>query len=328
MILAIFGLALVGIVLLGVGIFAVARLTAPTQVAALTATATPITLPTQAVVIPTTTPQPTATTTSTPAPTATAAPPTPTELGQAATRTPGVTATPTENASVLTIISGANVRGGPGVEYEKIGGIKAGDTIPVIGINAGGGWYAVDFGSAPAGHAWVSAQVATFPGDDNDLPIIAAPPKPAATATSKPVNNPAPGPIAGTHGVSGQLSMCGGKLNYAVNERVCFVEWIKNTTGAPISYGALGVQAVSLNGGGTKFQTSWDAQGAASGLLWIDPGCIGPTDRCNGAWEDGMRLPSAGNWRLSMQVCFSDFTTCLNAGDWETLSIPIVVAVN
>ncbi len=324
MILGIFGLVLVGLVLLAVGIFAVARLTAPSQVAALTATATPISLPTNIVVIPTTTLEPTATITPTPEPTATAAPPTATAIEA----NPGVSDTPTGSATVLTIISGANVRSGPGTEYEVIGGIKEGDSVPVFGISAGGGWYAIDFGSALEGRAWVSAQVATFPGSDSDLPLIAAPPQPAATATTKPANNPAPGPLAGTHGVSGQLRMCGGKLNFAVNERVCFIEWIKNTTAAPVSYGVLGVQAVSLSGGGTKFQTSWDANAVPDGFLWIDPGCIGPTDRCNGEWEDGLRLPSAGNWRLTLTVCFSDFTTCLNAGDWEALSIPITVAVN
>ena len=200
MILAIFGLALVGIVLLGVGIFAVARLTAPTAVAGLTATATTIALPTQVVVIPTTTPQPSATNTPEPTATATEAPPTAT----ATLGTPESTVTATDNATVLTIISGANVRGGPGTEYEVIGGIKEGDTVPVLGISAGGTWYAIDFGSAREGRAWVSAQVATFAGNDSDLPIIAAPPKPLPTATSKPVNNPAPGPIAGTHGEIGR----------------------------------------------------------------------------------------------------------------------------
>lgn len=327
MVLAVFGLALAGIVLLGVGIWAVMSLTAPTAVAALTAT--PIVLPTQAVIIPTTTPQPTATDTATPEPTATAttAPPsaTPTLAGA---ETEATAAGPTDGALVVTIISGANVRGGPGTDYAVIGGIKEGDTAPLLGISAGGGWYAIDFGSALAGRAWVSAQVATFAGNDGDLPIIAAPPKPAATATTKPANNPAPGPVTSTRGVSGQLTMCGGRLTFAVNERVCFVEMIKNNTAAPISYGILGVQAVNTTGSGTKFQTSWDAQGAADGLLWIDPGCTGPTDRCNGVWEDGIRLPSAGSWRLTMQVCFSAFSTCLNGGDWESLSAPIIVTIN
>jgi hypothetical protein len=169
--------------------------------------------------------------------------------------------------------------------------------------------------------------VARYDGDDNALPVLSAPPTPLPSATPKPVNNPAPGPVAGTHGVNGQLTMCGGRLSFAVNERVCFVEWIKNTTAAPIGYGVLGVGAVK-SGGGSQFQTSWSAQLAPQGLLWIDPGCIGPTDRCNGAWEDGMRLPSAGSWRLTLQVCFSDFNTCLEAGEWEVLSAPITVSIN
>src|SRR5690606_39602270 len=69
------------------------------------------------------------------------------------------------------------------------------------------------------------------------LPIAPTPLPPPATATPRPGSNPAPGPVAGTHGVTGQLTLCSGKLTYAVQERVCFVEWIKNNTAEPISYG-------------------------------------------------------------------------------------------
>ena len=331
MVVGVFALALVGIVLLALGIYAVARLGSPAQTAA-THTATAIVIDTQVAVIPTTTPQPT--NTDTPEPTVT-----PTEAAPTATHTPssagtdattpaaGETLTPPVDTSVVTIVTGANVREGPGTNYPVIGNIAEGGTAPILGISAAGTWYAVDFGGALEGRAWISKQVARYDGDESDLAVVAAPPPPAATATPKPANNPAPGPIAGSHGVSGQLRICGGKLTYAVNERVCFIEWIKNTTAAPISYGVLGVGAVK-SGGGSQFQTSWSAQLAPQGLLWIDPGCVGPTDRCNGEWEDGIRLSSAGSWTLSLQVCFSDFDTCLNGGAWETLSQPITVQVN
>jgi hypothetical protein len=116
-------------------------------------------------------------------------------------------------------------------------------------------------------------------------------------------------------------------VTFAVNERVCFVEWIKNNTAQAVAYGVLGVTAVK-DGGGAQFQTSWSGQQASHGLLGIDAGCIGPTDRCKGQWEDGMRLGSPGGYRLFLNVCFSDFPTCQGStGDWEVLSGAIVISV-
>jgi hypothetical protein len=220
------------------------------------------------------------------------------------------------------------VRTGPGTNYPSIGGLQVGETAVVIGRDAASNWFNIEFEQSSAGQAWIAAIVVTYEGDIDDLPVIAAPPPPPATATPRPSSNPAPGPVAGTHGVSGQLTLCSGKLTFAVQERVCFVEWIKNNTAAPVSYGVLGVGALNTGTGASVFQTSWNAQGVEDGRLWIDPGCIGPTDRCNGQWEDGLRLGSPGTWRLSMQVCFSNYPDCLNGGDWEVLSGAIVITVN
>jgi hypothetical protein len=330
LVVGLFALVLIGIVLLGLGIYTVARMTA--RPAPEAATATSPAPATQVVLIPTTTPQPTATVTASPEPTDTAAPRTATPTEAQATRATGTTtaagATETPEGDTVTASVGANVRSGPGINYPAIGALAAGDSAPAIGRNAGGTWFVIEFDAALNGRGWISDQVVDYPGQINDLPVIAAPPPPPATATPRPASNPAPGPLTGSHGVSGQLTMCGGRLSFAVNERVCFVEWIRNNTTAPISYGVLGVIAVNTSTGATQFQSSWDGQGAEGGLLWIDPGCIGPTDRCNGQWEDGLRLGAAGNWRLSLQVCFSDFGTCLNGGDWETLSPSITVSVN
>ena len=78
------------------------------------------------------------------------------------------------------------------------------------------------------------------------------------------------------------------------------------------------MQASSLSGSGGQFQTSWSADLAPGGVLWIDPGCEGPTDRCKGPWEDGMRIATPGTYRLVLSVCFSPFGQCLGTdGDWE-----------
>jgi hypothetical protein len=289
-------------------------------------TVTAVAVSTQVVVIPTVTPGPTDTAT-----------PEPTETEEV-TETPEVEASPTEAEATatevvdfLTVDVGANVRTGPAVAYPVVANLAAGDTATVVGKDSSGTWYAIETTRTSSGVAWIAGLVATFNGDTASLPIVAAPPPPAATATSRAPTaapNPGGGPVTGQRGISGQLSLCNAKTTYGTNERICFVERIHNNNAAPVSYGILGVQASSLSGGGGQFQTSWSADLAPGGVLWIDPGCDGPTDRCKGAWEDGMTIRTPGTYRLVLSVCFSDFPTCLGtSGAWETLSQPIVVSI-
>lgn len=327
--IGVFVLALVGIGLLGLGIYAVMRLNSPSAVAIGPSTATLVPLSTQMVFVPTTTPAPSATAMPTEAPSATAPPVTPVSVTETSAEPLTATAsiTPTEAGNLLTVNQGANVRTGPGVNYPVIGSIKAGDTAPVVGRDAFGGWFVISYSGGFGGQGWISGQVTTYNGDKSQLPVVAAPPPPAPTATPKPAGNPVGGMVTGAHGVSGNLNLCSAQVTFAVRERVCFVEWIKNNTTQAVAYGILGVTAVR-EGGGVQFQTSWSGQQAPHGLLGIDPGCIGPTDRCKGQWEDGMRLNNTGTYQLTLTVCFSDFPTCTGtSGDWEVLSGPIVITV-
>jgi uncharacterized protein YraI len=335
--IGVFVIALVGIGLLGLGIYAVMKMNSSPAVAQLANTATAVPLPTQlAVSVPTTTPRPVASDTPTAAPTTTELPATPTSetpvtgtatITGAATITASQVATATEAGNVVTVNLGANVRTGPGIVYPAIGAIKAGDTAPVIGRDAFGGWFAISFSGGFAGQGWISSAVVTYNGDKSQLSVIAAPPPPAPTATPKPAGNPNGGLVTSPHGVSGMLNLCSGQVTFGVGQRVCFVEWIKNNTSKPVSYGILGVTAVR-QGGGTQFQTSWSGQLAPQGRLWIDPGCTGPTDRCKGQWEDGMRLNTPGAYQLFLTVCFSDFPICRGtSGDWESLSGAINITV-
>lgn len=151
----------------------------------------------------------------------------------------------------------------------------------------------------------------------NQSPI----PSPTPTLNAPPPATPTPAPL-GTRGITGQLFLCNPKTIYAAGwERICFVELIQNHTGARINYGILGVQATNLSGGPSQFQTSW------SGDLAIDPGCLGPTDRCGGAWEDGMKMNAVGTFSLTLQICYSSKITCQGGGEWETLTPGIVITV-
>jgi uncharacterized protein YraI len=335
LLLGIFVIALLGIGLLGVGLYAVVKLTSNAPAAVSAATRVP--LITQAVLVPTTTLVPTLAHTATPLPSATARPATATSTLVATTApvtaTSGLSATVTLTSTavaggeVVTITQGANVRTGPGISYPAIGGIKQGDTAPVLGRDATGSWYEISYKGGLAGLGWISAVTASYAGNKSVLPVVAAPPTPVPTATPKPAGNPNGGLVNGTHGVSGMLNLCSSQVVFAVNERVCFVEWIKNNTNQTVPYGILGVTAIRA-GGGTQFQTSWSGQDAVHGLLAIDAGCTGPTDRCKGQWEDGIRLGSAGSYQLFLNVCFSDYPTCRGtSGDWEVLSGSIHITV-
>jgi hypothetical protein len=151
----------------------------------------------------------------------------------------------------------------------------------------------------------------------NQRPI----PSPTPTLIAPPTATPTPAPL-GTRGITGQLFLCNPKTIYAAGwERICFVELIQNHTGARINYGIFGVQATNLSGGPSQFQTSW------SGDLAIDPGCLGPTNRCGGAWEDGMKMNAVGIFSLTLQICYSSQTTCQGGGEWEALTPGIVITV-
>jgi hypothetical protein len=279
-----------------------------------------------------------------PAPTQTVSAPTrivvviPTTTPVLATATPPIpptaTATPTENAlaststptgAILTITLPANVRSGPGQNYPVIGGLQAGETAPVIGRDAAGTWFVISFSGSLSGQGWVSNLVSSYAGDVNSLPVVAVPPPPpTAQPTAPPANTAAPTappPPVSAHGLTGSLTLCSSRTTYAVNERICFREQIKNTTNNVVRYGILGVLATPISGGQSQFQTSW------GGDLAIDPGCFGPTDRCGGAWEDGMKLGAPGTYRLTLNICYSSRDTCLSGGEWETLTGGLVVTV-
>jgi hypothetical protein len=318
-------LALVGLGFLILGFIVVFRdmgiaFVSPSATPAATATAPPV------VVIPTTTPIPaTASATVASSPTAASSTATPT-LAATTNISPTASAiTTTAQIKIFETIIGANVRSGPGTNYPSVGGLAGGQTAPVIGRDSSAQWFVIEYATASNGQGWVANTVADYDGDVQKLPVIKAPPPPPATATPK--APPAPPPPVGSRGVVGKLTLCANKTTFGVGERICFVEWIKNTTTAAVNYGIIGVQAVNLSGGPNQFQTSWDGQLAPGGFLAVDAGCEGPTDRCKGQWEDGMRINTAGAYRLTLQICYSTFNDCLGGGDWETLSAPINVTV-
>jgi serine/threonine-protein kinase len=124
------------------------------------------------------------------------------------TETPSPTATPrTTFATVLT--ERANVRRGPGFDYEVVSTLNREEEVIVVGVSEDGGWYQVVIGGV-MGTGWVSAETVRISGNLN-VPVIVLPTAtytPSATptdtptatatftATPAPTDTPTPSPTA------------------------------------------------------------------------------------------------------------------------------------
>ncbi len=254
---------------------------------------------------------PTATLDTQPAPTATLAPTLP--------------VTPTEALGpTLTVAQGVNVRSGPGTEYPVIGGLQPGNAVPVLGRDVSANWLVIAYSGGAGGQGWVAKMVVNLSGDANSLPVLAAaappptavPVAPTAVPQAAPTNPPPPS----GHGIVGTLNLCEARTTYAVNERICVVEKIYNSTDHNVDYGILGVNAANVTGGPSWFQSSW------TGPLTLNPKCTGPVGTCGGQWDDGFKL-SAGTYQFTLSICYSSVTACQGGGVWETLTAPITVVV-
>lgn len=97
---------------------------------------------------------------------------------------PTVTGTPVGmTATVNADQDQINIRSGPGVTYEKVGVLLAGQTVPAKGRSPGGEWIEIEYPGIPTGLAWVHSTLVTLsPGS---LPVVEPPPTqtPLMTAT-------------------------------------------------------------------------------------------------------------------------------------------------
>ncbi|MBN1285606.1 MAG: hypothetical protein JXB47_09425 [Anaerolineae bacterium] len=83
-----------------------------------------------------------------------------------------------EGCRVTASGGGVNLRAGPGVEwFGVVGVLEANQSLPVVGLNRAGDWYAVSFGGE-GDIAWVAAHVVTAQGACAGLPVVDAPPPP------------------------------------------------------------------------------------------------------------------------------------------------------
>lgn len=123
--------------------------------------------------------------TETPAPAETAVP------AATATQPPAQTELPIESSfsAKATILQGANLRAGPSTDYDKIGGLSAGDACEIVCQTPDGEWYQVALESGEL--AWIAAFLVNT--EVEAIPTVAALQLPSLPTLAPPTQAPATG---------------------------------------------------------------------------------------------------------------------------------------
>lgn len=95
-----------------------------------------------------------------------------------------VTVTGTPTGPIVEILDEVNVRLGPGVEYEKVGVLTAGQWAPAVGRTAAGEWIQIIYLGAPDNLAWVYTVLVRVQPPSASLPIVEPPPRPTPRITA------------------------------------------------------------------------------------------------------------------------------------------------
>ncbi len=66
---------------------------------------------------------------------------------------------------------GVNVRSGPGLDFDLLGLLEAGTTVPVVAKNDTEEWWQIEYLAAENGLGWVAGAVVDFSGDHNSVPL-------------------------------------------------------------------------------------------------------------------------------------------------------------
>ncbi|MFH1184921.1 MAG: SH3 domain-containing protein [Chloroflexota bacterium] len=90
-------------------------------------------------------------------------------------------------SATVTANTVANVRSGPGTDYDVIGSLPTGGTALVAGTNNAHTWWYIGFAGGPGGYAWIAGSVVTAACLSAVVQVVAAPPLPAAPPPGGPV---------------------------------------------------------------------------------------------------------------------------------------------
>jgi hypothetical protein len=92
------------------------------------------------------------------------------------TSTPGLTFTPV--AAQITVSVPTNCRTGPGVTYDRVGGLQVGEVAEVVGRHADRNYWVIRNPGRPSELCWLWGEYATVTGNTSGLPVMTPPPTP------------------------------------------------------------------------------------------------------------------------------------------------------
>ena len=96
------------------------------------------------------------------------------------------TQTNTPQGVWLTVSEETNCRTGPGTSYDRVGGVKVGQSAEVVGRDQTNQHWYVRLPDNPVVFCWVISFYATVTGNTGTIPVMTPPPTPTATFTTTP----------------------------------------------------------------------------------------------------------------------------------------------
>ena len=96
------------------------------------------------------------------------------------------TSTSVSNVPQVSVSTPTNCRVGPGIAYERVGGLQVGEVAEVVGRNATGNYWIIRNPERPNQFCWLWGQYATVTGNTTALPVYTPPPTPTPLPTATP----------------------------------------------------------------------------------------------------------------------------------------------
>ena len=91
--------------------------------------------------------------------------------------------TPTFPVVLLEAVGEANVRNGPGLDFDVVGTLTAGNPVQIVGRSINFPWYVVEWEGAENNVAWVFEELVIVQGDITTIPIYPDPSAPTVDPT-------------------------------------------------------------------------------------------------------------------------------------------------
>jgi len=163
------------------------------------------------------------------------------------TPTPAASPTPTPPSFATATANGdTNLRQGPGTNYPRVGLLKKGESLKIIGKNKDGSWWQLE--GKDGKPAWIIGSRVTAKGPVEAVPVAKDIPKPPKTQ-----------PAASSGGAAGPRPAGAGQFGYGIQ--------IQPYGGADINYAANAIKGMGFNW--VKWQLPWkEMEGSPGAIGW------------------------------------------------------------